>query len=90
MSERASKSCAQPTPRAERIARLNDQLRKTGQGGRIVVTSGVQALAGFDSIELLRQLAAFDKFDSDNDPHGERDMGDVTHCGTELLWKTAG
>jgi hypothetical protein len=33
-------------PRAERIAQLNDTLRKQGLGGRIMVTRGVQALDG--------------------------------------------
>ena len=87
MSARASKSCAHKMPRAERIGQLNDQLRMTGMGGRIVVTRGVQALPGFDAAALLHALAAFDAFDADNDPHGERDLGDVVHCGAELLWK---
>ena len=39
-------SCVQSSPRAERIARLNDALRKTGLGGQIMVTKmQVQAQA---------------------------------------------
>jgi len=80
-------NCAQTLPRAEAIARLNDKLRKGGSGGQLVVTNGVYALAGYDSRELLQALADYDAFDSDNDPHGERDFGDIQVFGTDLLWK---
>jgi hypothetical protein len=72
---------------AERIAQLNDKLRKTGRGGQIVVTRGATALSGFDPEELMAALARYDSFDEDNDPHGERDFGDVDLWGAELLWK---
>lgn len=74
-------------PRAERIAQLNDELRKTGRGGRIVVTRGVRELAEFNVASLLSALAAYDQFDEDSDPHGERDFGLLDHGGQELLWK---
>lgn len=74
-------------PRAELIARLNDKLRKEGRGGQLVVTSGVYGLAGYDSRTLLKALAEYDAFDADNDPHGERDFGDIQVFGTDLLWK---
>jgi hypothetical protein len=76
-----------PTPRAERIAQLNDMLRKQGLGGRMMVTRGVHQLPGFDTMSLRKALAAYDQFDADNDPHGERDFGDLDYCGAELLWK---
>ena len=75
------------TPRAERIARLNDRLRKTGLGGRIVVTRGVRSLPLFNTAELVAALSQYDRFDVDNDPHGERDFGDLDLAGAELLWK---
>jgi hypothetical protein len=78
---------AQDTPRAERIARLNDELRKTLSGGHFMVTRGVRALPGFTAADLIRAMAAYDGFNVDNDPHGERDFGDVTLWGTTLLWK---
>lgn len=75
------------TPSAERIAQLNDKLRRTGRSGQVVVTRGVTALAGFDPAELMAALARYDSFDEDNDPHGERDFGDVDLWDSELLWK---
>lgn len=78
----------QQVPRAERIARLNDALRKGGQGGVIVVTRGVRTLPGFNAETLLTMLREVNDFDSDNDPHGERDFGSLTaDCGEDLLWK---
>ena len=77
----------QPIPRSERIARLNDALRKSGQGGVIMVTRGVRALPGFQVTALLLMLQTTDGFDEDNDPHGERDFGDLDWQGTSLLWK---
>ena len=78
---------APTTPRGEEIARLNDELRKTLCGGHFMVTRGVRSLPGFSAEELIRAVAAYDSFDVDNDPHGERDFGDVTLCGATLLWK---
>lgn len=74
-------------PRAEAIARLNDALRKTGQGGTIMLTQGVLALKDFDRSALIAALASYDSFDADNDPHGERDFGDLELFEAELLWK---
>lgn len=74
-------------PRAEAIATLNDRLRKCGKGGQLMVTRGVLGLQGYDAGELLDALAAYNDFDADNDPHGERDFGDIQVFGTDLLWK---
>lgn len=78
---------AHEVPRGEVIARLNDALRKSLSGGHIMVTRGVRALDGVNSRAMLRALATYDAFDADNDPHGERDFGDIELCGTTLLWK---
>lgn len=74
-------------PRAEAIARLNDQLRKTGTSGTIMITQGVRRITGFDPSVLAKALAEYSGFDTDNDPHGERDFGDLTLWGWDLLWK---
>ena len=76
-----------PLPRAEAIAQLNDTLRKTGTGGTVMVTEGVVSLPGFDAVVLSAALANYEAYDPDNDPHGERDFGDLTLFGTSLLWK---
>ena len=74
-------------PRAEIIARLNDLLRQHGEGGIVLVTRGVMGLPGFDALELTKALANYQAFDRDNNPHGERDFGDLTLWGHDLLFK---
>ncbi len=87
MNVSEQQSFALSTPRAERIAQLNDKLRKTGRGGQVVLTLGVKALIQDDAAPLLKALGDYDSFDEDNDPHGERDFGDLDCAGAELLWK---
>jgi hypothetical protein len=87
MNTKLESSCVQSIPRAERIARLNDRLRKMGMGGQILITRGVQSLAGFDPVQLVKALASCHDFDEHNDPHGERDFGGLDLFGAELLWK---
>ena len=69
------------------VRRLNDRLRTTLQGGRIVVTSGVDALGPERLQRLLVRLRAFDEFDEANDPYSEHDFGGFDHEGEEFLWK---
>lgn len=84
--QQQTNTCAQ-IPRAEAIARLNDHLRKTGTGGMIVITRGVKHLSGFNAATLAEALAAYDEFDADGDPHGERDFGTLTLFGADTIWK---
>ena len=86
MTDQATAACTK-VPRAEQIARLNDLLRKTGTGGTVVITQGVRRITGFDAEALAEALANYDGFDADNDPHGERDFGDLTLFGYNLLFK---
>lgn len=79
--------CACDIPRAEQIARLNDKLRTERAHGGIMLTRGVRNIPGFDPWVLMRLLAAYDGFDSDNNPYGERDFGDIELGDETLLWK---
>lgn len=87
MNDSEQTSFAHQLPRAAVVSGLNDELRTTARGGRILVTKGVLSLVGFDSAALLAALAQYDSFDADNDPHGEHDFGDLTVFGADLLWK---
>lgn len=84
--QQQNNTCAQ-LPRAEQIAQLNDTLRQIGTGGTVVVTRGVMNLTGFDAAALTEELAKYDDFDPDGDPHGERDFGCVSWLGADLIWK---
>src|SRR5688572_4457236 len=73
--------------RAQRIRELNDHLRTHLIGGRVMITSGVEALGLAAVTAILERLRRFDAFTSDNDPHGEHDFGAFTHGAERILWK---
>ena len=70
-----------------RIAELNDHLRRTFTGGRVVMTATVAALEPSEQAELFERVRSFADFNPDNNPHGERDFGVVTVGGERYFWK---
>lgn len=75
--------------RGEKIAALNDALRKDlfGGFGRVVCTSGVNAKGATFVTRALTAVKAFDTFTGDNDPHGEHDFGAFDLDDERLFWK---
>ena len=69
------------------VRRLNDLLRCHRQGGRVLITRGVQALGPLAVVSILEAVASFDAFDSDNDPYGEHDCATLKVDGISVLWK---
>ncbi|WP_370178070.1 DUF3768 domain-containing protein [Alteriqipengyuania sp.] len=74
-------------PRAERVAKLNDRLRKGEGEGRVFITEGVIALGMGALLDIMTLVNDFDCFTPDNDPHGEHDFGSFHYRGERLLWK---
>jgi len=70
-----------------RIRALNDALRRWGRGGRIVITSGVEALGPEQITRILAALAAFANFSDDNDPYGEHDCAILHVDAVRVLFK---
>lgn len=70
-----------------RIAALNDRLRQTFWGGKVMTTPGVNELPEEMQAALFRAVAEYDDFTADNDPHGERDFGCITIAGGKFFWK---
>ena len=72
---------------AERIRDLNDELRRTGLGGKTYMTRGIIA-KGADFIAKAQAAArAFDAFDGDNDPWQEHDFGSFEVDGETVMFK---
>lgn len=86
MAQQSKAHCTE-VPQAKAIARLNDQLRTTGSGGTVMITQNVQRITGFDPVTLTAELANYQDFDADGDPHGERDFGALTLWGHDLIFK---
>ena len=72
---------------SERIRELNDTFRQTFNGGRVVITEGVDALSAAVKAEVLQQVRSFDRFDRENDPHGEHDFGNFKIEGERFFFK---
>lgn len=52
-----------------RIAKLNDLLRTTFLGGRVVATCGLNGLPDDEKAKIFAAVRTFDQFDQDNDPY---------------------
>ena len=72
---------------AQKISVLNDQLRKTFHGGRVLMTQGIQALGEEAVAAILRKVQQFNAFTKDNDPYGEHDFGSFEHAGQKVFFK---
>lgn len=70
-----------------KIAELNDEFRRRGIGGSRYVTAGIQAEGSEFLVRATAEVAAFNSFDSDNDPYGHHDFGCVIIQGQKIFWK---
>ena len=73
--------------RTARIRELNDALRKTFVGGKVMLTQGVDGLTAGDKLGLLAKVRNFEDFDRDNDPHSEHDFVSIEHDGVRYFGK---
>ena len=73
--------------RSQKIAQLNDELRKTFSGGKVLLTAAVDGLDPTAKAEVLSAVRTFDKFDGDNDPHHEHDMAFFEVRGERYFFK---
>jgi len=71
----------------ERVRALNDALRQTFTGGKVMLSAGVAALAEDEKAIVLEKVRTFADFNGDNDPHGEHDLAVVEHNGTQYFAK---
>ena len=85
-NENASTQGGRPNRQAG-IRQLNDTLRRTGEGGRVLVTASVAALPPDQQAAILAAVVAFDAFDDDNDPYGEHDCGLLDVAGRLILFR---
>ena len=71
----------------QRIRELNDQLRRTFMGGRIMLTAGFSELPNLTKARALAAIRSYDDFDESSDPYGEHDFGSVTIDGQDVWFK---
>jgi len=73
--------------KARRIRQLNDTFRRTFAGGRVMLTSGVDALPPDVKARVLHAVKSFDAFNADNDPHHQHDFGAFEIEGERYFFK---
>ena len=71
----------------QRIARLNDLLRRGCGEGQMFITPGIIELSHSAVADVLSLVRDFDGFTVNNDPHGEHDFGALQYCGARIFWK---
>lgn len=70
------------------IADRNDILRMTFTGGRVMITSGINALPLPVRESIIAKVRTFAAFTPDNDPCGEHDFGSFRQDGAgTIFWK---
>ena len=84
MDDREQNNVAQSQAR---IRQLNDHLRTTGQGGRVVMTQAMRQYCPDCLPDIIAAIREFDGFTPDNDPYGEHDFGQVTVDDETIFWK---
>jgi len=70
-----------------KIALLNDLFRNTFLGGRIVITSAVNALPLDVKSLMFLKTKDFKDFNEENDPYGEHDFGSFEIGADKFFWK---
>jgi len=77
----------QPDPKTLAIRALNDSLRKTGSGGKVLITNGVLSLGTDFAAAVLKATQDFKNFSDDNDPWGEHDCACMLVMHHRVMWK---
>ena len=81
-------------PEGMNITQQNDFFRTRplsaqahGIRGRVMMTAGVASLGATDTLEAIREMVNFHRFNADNDPYGEHDFGSFEYKGRRFFWK---
>jgi len=72
---------------SQQIAALNDALRTSGIGGKMLMSQGIANLEDPLRDLVVSAVMYFDNFTEDNDPYGEHDFGSATIQGMKVFWK---
>ena len=71
----------------QRIKQLNDKLRTTLLGGRVVVTAQIAALSDYQKARVLAAVMGFTAFNHGNDPHDEHDFALIETVDGAVIFK---
>lgn len=77
----------QENEQIKKIADLNDHLRVTGLGGRVITTLGIASLPKETQIAITQAVRTFSEFNESNDPYKEHDSAILSVKGVRIKWK---
>ena len=70
------------------IKSLNDNFRKSFNGGNVLLTTGINAKRQEEIAEILNQVRCFNNFTKANDPYNEHDFGSFDYNGEKYIGKS--
>lgn len=73
--------------KTKRIRELNDILRTSFTGGRILTTIGIRRKPVEDVARILSMVRSFNKFNKNNNIYGENDYGKFAFKDDVIIWK---
>ena len=73
--------------KTDKIRQLNDILRTTFTGGRILTTIGIRRKPVEDVACILSMVRSFNKFNKNNDPYSQHDYASFSFKGDVIIWK---
>ena len=71
----------------DKIRQLNDILRTTFTGGRVLTTIGIRSKPVEDVSRILYKVQHFSDFNKNNNVYAERDFGKFAFKGDVIIWK---
>jgi len=74
-------------PYTEKVRKLNDEFRRSFEGGRVHASAGVVALSDYFQAELMTLVRQFEEFNEASDPWSEHDFGSIIYRGERYFWK---
>lgn len=71
----------------EMIRAFNDAFRTTLEGGKVFITSGVDALPSDVKAMAIKKMMAYDAFDDEEELYGEHHFGSFTLSGYAFFFR---
>ena len=71
----------------DKIRQLNDILRTTFTGGRILTKIGIRSKPVEDVSRILAKVRSYNKFNKSNNRYGEKDYGSFAFKDDVIIWK---
>lgn len=68
------------------IKTLNDTFRQTFTGGRVMLTTGINAKSQDDIAKILSEVRQFNHFTKANNPYNEHDLGSFNYKGEKIFF----